>query len=489
MRRFTALCIFCLTALGTLAHASVEHRFQALRSQPKALYQFLKAMPKGGELHYHFDGAVYAETMLTLASQENVCFDAATMSSQPCKPKSNPLTITTVLHRPELIMKTVHAWSMQDFTPKLESAYEHFHAVFPKLFTLQTSIKAPLLAEILKKAGSQNEQYLEIIAFGFPDDAPFAALIHEAPSLTQKRDILLKNKHFQQHIQAIVTESQTLLPQARAILNCATNPSQPACKVHVQFQCYVRRVKPIDEIFVQALAEFIAADRSDTIVGVNLVDIEDGTTGQQDYAAQMRIFEYLHNMYPNVSIALHAGELFPKTVAPHFVKAPIRDAIDIGHAKRIGHGLDILEEPNPSDLAKEMVKQSVAVEINLTSNRLIFGVEGKQHPLQYYLKHDVPVVLSTDDEGILRTELTQEYVEAVTHHHLDYATLKQINRNALTYGFIRGRSLWQDPHHATPVRECQIMTSKACKRYIHDNLKAKLQWNLEQALATFERRF
>jgi adenosine deaminase len=203
----------------------------------------------------------------------------------------------------------------------------------------------------------------------------------------------------------------------------------------------------------------------------------------------MRMFKALHTLYPKVHIALHAGELFPKKVAQHSVQSPIRDAIITGQAERIGHGLDIREEPHPEKLAALMADKGIAVETNLTSNRILFNIAGAQHPLSYYLEHHVPVVLSTDDEGILRTELTNEYFDAVAHYHLSYATLKNINRNTLTYAFLPGQSLWLNPRLDIPVKACQSLDSASCLQFIKNSPKAKLQWQLEQDFKVFEKKY
>lgn len=485
--RHLVLCLSVfITGLSVSAHASVQDKFHALKTKPEALYAFLKAMPKGGELHYHYDGAVYTETMLNLAHHSQICVDPSSLSSQLCTMNPNSLPVKTIIQQPPLLNKIVHNWSMADFKPHTESAHDHFFAVFPKVATIYSQLKGDLLAAILQKAAEQHELYMEIIAFGLAEDDYYAKLIRHEKDFAKKKEILLANPAFQRSIQNMVTASHTFLPAAHSALHCATQPTQPACRIQVNFQAYVRRVKSIDAVFAQALAGFAAAEQSPRIVGINLVDIEDNVTAQQDYAQQMQIFGFLHTAYPKVHIALHAGELYPNSVAHHQVLSPIRGAILVGHAQRIGHGLDIVEEPDPRELAQTMAKLGIAVEINLTSNALVFGVHGQQHPLRFYLEHHVPVVLSTDDEGILRTELTHEYMLAVQSHHLDYASLKQINRNTLTYGFIDGDSIWADPQLAKPVAACRVLSSRRCRQFIRHHHKAQLQWQLEQELSRFE---
>jgi adenosine deaminase len=95
-----------------------------------------------------------------------------------------------------------------------------------------------------------------------------------------------------------------------------------------------------------------------------------------------------------------------------------------------------------------MPAKKVLVEINLTSNRDVLGVSGNNHPFPIYRKFGVPVALSTDDEGIERIDLTNEYVRAVESYALSYADLKQLARNSLEYSFLPGASLWLAPDFA-----------------------------------------
>ena len=39
---------------------------------------------------------------------------------------------------------------------------------------------------------------------------------------------------------------------------------------------------------------------------------------------------------------------------------------------------------------------------------MILGVRGERHPLRQYLRAGVPVVIATDDEGVARSDLTND---------------------------------------------------------------------------------
>lgn len=486
MHRIKYSLFILLLCISTLSSATIIEHFNTIKSDPNALYAFFKAMPKGGELHYHFDGSTPAETMLSLASQGNYCLDLKTFTFNRFKRICHGITAKQLIQNPARYEQTIRAWSMKDFKPQQESRLHHFFSIFSKESTIQSDFDAQLLADIIEHAANQHELYLEIITFNLKNSADYSKRIKPLSNLHDKKRNLLADPDFQRSIRQSIHESSRLLTQSRRALGCHSIPSPAACALTVKFQYYVNREESLDQLFAQALAGFATAAQSNDIVGVNLVNAENGIIALRDYKAQMKIFEFLHNEYPNVHIALHAGELSPEIVQPDDLRFHIHDAVFIGHADRIGHGTDIIHEDNRTELLTYMAKKPVAVEINLTSNHKLLNIYGKKHPLQFYLKHHVPVVLSTDDEGILRTDLTHQYVEAVSRHKLDYLTIKAINRNALTYSFLPGKSLWLNASKQIITPACQNMSSIPCQQFIKANMKARLQWELETRLKAFE---
>ena len=160
------------------------------------------------------------------------------------------------------------------------------------------------------------------------------------------------------------------------------------------------------------LLAFEVASVDPRVVGINLVQPEDGYVSMSEYHRQMLMLDYLHSVYPHVHIALHAGEIALGLVPPDGLRFHIREAVDLGHAERIGHGVDVMYENEPQALLKELAERHIMVEINLTSNDVILGVSAPWHPLPNYRAAGVPVALSTDDEGVSRIDLTHEYTRA-----------------------------------------------------------------------------
>lgn len=475
-----------LFVLQTLSYANVVDYFQQIKKDPNALYVFLKEMPKGGELHYHLTGGAYPEMMLDLAAKGHYCIHPETFVITKGDDRCTGIHPSSLFAQSDLYYKVIAAWSMKDFIPGLETNEAHFFNTFAKFSQLTIGNSAALLADVLERAASQNELYMEIMVVTNPIHMELLkgeniALQH----FDALRKRLIKDKNFQDDVHKSMVLTDALLPETQKLLLCDKEPTKPACQLMVRFQYYILRKAPLDAFFYQALHAFEIASQSKMVVGVNVVQEEDAPSVLHDYHQQMLILGYLHSIYPKVHIALHAGELAPE-VDPKDLRFHISDAVYTGKARRIGHGVAVAYEQEAASLLHYLAKQQIAVEINLTSNEKILKVGGKNHPLALYLANKVPVVLSTDDEGVLRTDLTREYVKAVIEHGVDYPTLKEISKAALKFSFLPGRSLWDQ---GKLVPSCTDLMSASCIDYVKNNEKAKVERLLALRFTAFEKKF
>ena len=476
------------------AEARTSKAFEAARQQgPLALHAFLAAMPKGGDLHNHLSGAVYAESWIAQAAADGLCVDVATSSlidkrhaSAPnCSNGQRPAA--DALSDQHFYDALVDAFSMRSFVPSAgRSGHDQFFDTFGRFqaVTPQQHM-GDWLSETSARAATQNEQYLELMV-----TPPFAHARELARTLDWQADFdAMRKQLLARGLKDEMTADEQLLSQALAERkrkqHCDSAQADAGCAVQIRFLYQVLRGAAAERVFAQTLLGFELASVDPRWVGVNFVMPEDGYLSMRDYDLQMHMLEYLHRMYPKVHISLHAGELAPGLVPPEGLRFHIREAIDVAHAERIGHGVDVMYEDHPESLLDEMAQRHVMVEVNLTSNDVILGVRGADHPLPMYLKHGVPVALSTDDEGVSRIDLTHEYVRAAEDFGLDYATLKQMARNSLSYSFLPGESLWLS-------KACQGETpgsgapASACRRWLSGSKKAQAQWELEHRLRAFE---
>ncbi|HSS76626.1 MAG TPA: hypothetical protein VLV54_07745, partial [Thermoanaerobaculia bacterium] len=126
----------------------------------------------------------------------------------------------------------------------------------------------------------------------------------------------------------------------------------------------------------------------------------------------------------------------------------------------------------------------------------LLGVQGREHPLPLYVGQGVPVVLSTDDPGIMRTSLTEQYrLAGLDYPQLRYADLRTFNRNSLEYSFLTGASIWEDPGvYRRPAAACRGAAGgldlDRCAGWAQgQGEKAQVQVQLERRLRSFESRY
>jgi adenosine deaminase len=478
-------CVFF--TLYSYAQPSISSYFESIRTQPKILEKFLYRMPKGGELHYHFSGGVYPEVMLDYAHQHAYCLNENQLALQKIN-KNCPHSISQQLkpgtHWYHQLLK---AWSMEGFAYHQQSGHDHFFSTFSKFTPLFLDNRGLFLAAIIQRAAAQHEHYLEIMML--PKHTPSGRWSREplnVSNFSQRFERMMHDPSFLQTVNEAHREMVHVQEQSRRHMHCSKHPESRACRMTVKFIYHALREQALAGVFAQSLQGFLLAHQHPEWVGVNLVQAEDGPISTRDYWVQMKMFEFLHQRFPKVHITLHAGELSPDWAQQHHQRQHIERAIKIGHAERIGHGVDIASERHAPSLLRWMAQQPIPVEVNLTSNAEILNIKGRQqHPLLIYLQHHVPVVLSTDDEGVLRTSLTHEYQLAATQYGLTYEQLKHISRNVLTYSFLPGASLWK----ATTgqyVTACRQLDSASCLNWIQHSEKARLQRALEKDYQVFE---
>jgi adenosine deaminase len=392
-------------------------------------------MPKGGDLHNHLSGAVYAESYISQAAEDGDCFDtqALSMVEGPCSGSARPAA--DALANADLYNRIIDSISMRDFVPGRESAHDHFFDTFGKFGAIGHNHEGDELAEVIRRAAGQNESYLELMAL---TAAGAVSKLH-GPAWTEDFAALQKgwmDAGMDEAVSAMKSHVDALEAGRMKLLDCASAAISPACRVEVRYILQVLRNSPREQVFAQTLAGFLLAAEDPRVVAINYVQPEDGVTSMRDYSLHMRVVSFMRQRFPPVHVSLHAGELAPGLVPPDGLRFHIREAVETAHAERIGHGVDIAYEDDSTKTLQDMASRHIAVEINLTSNDVILGVKGKDHPFDLYRHYHVPLVISTDDEGVSRTHLTEEFRRAVESYGLHYRDVKQLARNSIEYSFL-----------------------------------------------------
>src|SRR6218665_3643335 len=156
----------------------------------------------------------------------------------------------------------------------------------------------------------------------------------------------------------------------------------------------------------------------------------------RDYSLHIQMFKFMKARYPDVKLALHAGELALGMVPPEGLKFHITEAVGVAGAQRIGHGIDISHERDALRLIQTLRERDIPIEVNLTSNEFILGVKGAAHPVELYRKHGVPFIISTDDSGVTRHTLSNEYVLFASRYKPTYTEVKKLSYDSLRYAFL-----------------------------------------------------
>jgi adenosine deaminase CECR1 len=413
--RFLVLCLTLTLTAGAVPFAD---RFTEIRksAKPEELYAFLYALPKGGDLHNH-SGSERPEWIFAICTDParnggetfytRARFAAAPDAIAPVQrfynirqytyDKLSPEVRREYVKLTELTAEERAAWcnSLRLDTPD-EGRNEFFSNIWPRRGDIETSlpVTAESLAENIKAFGGEHLAYLETqLGLGgmrANDGSPIA--IEDAVAFLKRR---------------------------------LAQPDLVNSGVTVRFQKAILRFLPGSEEYLANAYAFVDAHR-DLWVGLNMVGIEENGHG---YPARfLDAFRALRVRYPTLALSIHAGEMDGND-------SHIRDTLLLG-ATRIGHGVNILKDPDTLLLLQQT--RRVLIEVNLISNRLLeYTPDLRKHPFPELLRTGVPVCLNTDDRGMWDSNLTDEYYTAVTTFNLSWDEIVQLGRNSLSFSFVQ----------------------------------------------------
>ncbi|WP_052286022.1 hypothetical protein [Azorhizobium caulinodans] len=479
MRRRIAIAAFVLIAAALVVRLAFVTRdlpatltagqFETLRAELPRMRAFLARMPKGGDLHTHLSGAVYAERFIGVAVRDGLCLrradwtllprPAGAPADHPCgtDPALVPLAEAVAGGRGQTTYDLlVNALSTRWFVPTLAvpSGHDQFFGTFGK-FNAATGgpewdstarATAEMVVDQLRQYEAEQVQYAEFMVtlFEGEDRRRLAQALLASPAAAGGIDgqsdpvpllEAVKGAGLADLVSARAAQLKDLVARIEALRGCAGDRGKPGCTVAYRFIAQVNRNAPPAEVFVQtAHAAALVRAAPGIVAGLNYVGPEDYRISLRDYRMHMRWIGALAGH--DVPVALHAGELWLGLVPPPDLTFHIREAVEVAGARRIGHGTAIAFERDMDGLLAQMRRKDVAVEIALTSSDVILGVRGPEHPIRTYLSAGVPVVLSTDDAGVSRIDLTNEYFRAARDQGLGYGQLKAMARAAITHAFL-----------------------------------------------------
>ena len=419
-------------------------------AEPKMaeLTLFFSQMPKGADLHHHYSGSIYAEQYVQWLDPLNFCVDKQTYRIETKKEvveaqRAKPLPERTCLGTREVLAddamyrELLQRWSSKDFDnhgaiqPPPDRQFFQTFSYFSPVSNLNF---AEGLQELKKRAVQENISYIETMfkmAPGVPN-ADFDAQMQQAGA--SEAQLTEAMRAWKAKLDQDPNVERNLKDFVAKIDSAAAGIDDE--RFTMRYQNYVVRLLAPSFVFSSMVSAFKAATLSPLIVGVNIVGQESNHVAMRDYALHMKMFQFLKTQYPNVNLALHAGELALGDVPPDGLRFHIEQALNVAGASRVGHGLDLAHESNAAAIMKTMRERDIPVEINLTSNSFISGIRGENHPVTIYRKYGVPYVISTDDAGVTRHTLAHEYTLFASRYKPGYAEIKKASYNGIRYAFL-----------------------------------------------------
>jgi adenosine deaminase CECR1 len=439
-RPVRVLLVLALLLAPGLPAADFAARFAAFRTNatPAQLYTFLYAMPKGADLHHHGAGCWRMEDLYRVATNAAGVTGArfyTRLRAGNCDGEAKDwrkfATLSEVAWRalPECAREEYTELSKltpaqrEEFINALrldapgEGREEFFEQIWPRLGALGRDpyIAGEMTYETMKRYGAEGVRYIE--SQGIPD-------LFAAPDG-----------------RALDPEEGEALMRRRL-----AQPDVLATGVTMRFQFVVLRFVPLAERRVEHAYDWVARHR-DQWVGINMAGREDNDKGHP--RRFLETYRRMRHRHSGIGLAIHAGEVDEPN-------AHMRDTLLLG-ATRLGHGNNILTD---EDLILHLRSGIAFVEINLVSNLLLEYVTNyAQHHFPEMLRLGIPCGLSTDDSGMWDSNMTDEFMSAVTEFNLIWQEVTQLGRDSLKWSF------------ADPA------------------LKARLLADYERDLAAFERRF
>lgn len=416
--RFLLLRCALLTAVLSGAWLSAaegfDARFAEIRDQASAreLYAFLRAVPKGGDLHHHGLLGALAEEILEAATDTQLLRGNAFYT----RVRDGGCGGQDYLRFRNIQRST---WSklseceqadyapLKDLTPTLRSAWlsslkldrpgegrdEFFERIVPRLGEIIRNpyVSAELLARMAKRYRGEGLVYLE----------------------TQFRTNNMLDAEGQ------LMDAEAALAIVRERLG---RPDVREGGVAVRFLYTLIRFAPDAEAQAERAFAWVAGHR-DWWVGVNMAGREDNDKGNA--LRLLPVFRKLRRQYADVPLTLHGGEL--DRSGPE-----VRNTLLLG-ARRIGHGLNLVTDPDGMLLLRTGIAM---IEINLVSNQLLeYFPDLREHPFPEYLRTGVPVALSTDDPGAWDSNIVDEYFFATRTFRLTWSEVVALGRTSLERSF------------------------------------------------------
>jgi hypothetical protein len=187
-------------------------------------------MPKGGDLHTHLAGGVYAERFIAWAAQENLCIDLQNVVLTQCD-RTGALPIADAIRDQRLYDRVVDALSVRG-TPAVLALREVTNETYDKFGAISGSHFVEMTVDQLKHYAAESVQYVEFMVSArcLGERARFALAIGGASEDADKL-AALRASGLDDCVATKRNDLATAIGKVRTELGCDAPAPQPGCSV------------------------------------------------------------------------------------------------------------------------------------------------------------------------------------------------------------------------------------------------------------------
>ena len=271
-------------------------------------------MPKGGNIHQHAVGAVYAEKIIQFALHDScyinpVNYQLYFNQQQALKWKDHSAILINqlLIDQPDKRDSIINYWSVRDYKKYNRDGRSWFFNTFMKIIPACVGNESEILTELCRKAKEENILYIETM-FGAANVEDSLSVLTHKMEKNNDYDVLksgfagLYEKYEENGLNELAKLYANSLDSF--ITNAKTNGIIVRCQIPGS------RLRN-DHIltFGKLMLAFKAIELTNNLAGVNFAGPEDAANALANYSLHMEMFRFLKEKYPNVNVSLHAGEL------------------------------------------------------------------------------------------------------------------------------------------------------------------------------------
>ena len=368
------------------------------------LFDFLKRMPKGADLHAHADAIlpIREQVQFLLDHPELVIATVGPLRGQiryaGDGARVNCHTMRECLDAGWTLEDFRHSWTILG---AVEGSYlwDYFEGIFTKCGAICTT---PELVEdyytrVMLHYHSIGVEHLELRSpfFGTREDALARCQAYmRALENVRKTDPL-----FTLRIVACGGKNDIWDPQFDTLMDNA--------------------------MYVREKVQDTGREGRDLVVAIDIVNDEDSSYSLARYEDRVRSIIREH---PGLKLTLHAGESLRGE--NNEIAIALRCGID-----RLGHGFNLYRYP---DLFVQIREKGIPIEVCPVSNRALgYCSDFSRHPASTYRASGIPVMICSDDPAYQADEvLVGDYLAVILGWDLSLEDVKALCRNSIEYSFL-----------------------------------------------------